>query len=200
MARVVLAVAAVAVACACTTEKNAGSSTDSTASAEPASPPAADSAATSDTTPASSAWTVTPSGIGPIRVGMSAADLQRVAGDITLPANDAECAYVRPPAAPAGVVVMLARGQVARVDIDSAGVQSDAGVAVGDSTSRVSQAYAGRVTVTPHKYLQSGQYLTVRSPSPQDSTLRIVFEADSGHVKRFRSGRIPEVEWVERCG
>jgi hypothetical protein len=189
MTRVVLAVAA---AGACTTEKNAGSSTDSTAS--PASPVA------SDTTPATSAWTVTPSGIGPIRVGMSAADLQRVGGDITLPANGAECAYVRPPTAPAGVVVMLARGQVARVDVDSAGVQSDAGVAVGDSTSRVSQAYAGRVTVTPHKYLQSGQYLTVRSPSPQDSTLRIVFEADSGHIKRFRSGRVPEVEWVERCG
>lgn len=189
MVRVVLAVAA---AGACTTEKNAGSSSSSSASV--------DSAATSDTTPAASAWTVTPSGIGPIRVGMSAADLQRVAGDITLPANDAECAYVRPPAAPAGVVVMLARGQVARVDIDSAGVQSDAGVAVGDSTSRVSQAYAGRVAVTPHKYLQSGQYLTVRSPSPQDSTLRIVFEADSGHITRFRSGRVPEVEWVERCG
>jgi hypothetical protein len=181
MARVVLAVTA---AGACTTEKNAGSSTDTGASAQPASSP----------------WTVTPSGIGPIRVGMSAADLQRVGGDITLPANGAECAYVRPPAAPAGVVVMLASGQVARVDIDSAGVQSDAGVAVGDSTSRVSQAYAGRVTVTPHKYLQSGQYLTVRSPSPQDSTLRIVFEVDSGHVKRFRSGRVPEVEWVERCG
>jgi hypothetical protein len=131
---------------------------------------------------------------------MSAADLQRVAGDITLPATGAECAYVRPPAAPAGVGIMLARGQVVRVDIDSAGVPSDAGVAVGDSTSRVSEAYAGRVTVTPHKYLRNGQYLTVRSPSPEDSALRIVFEADSGHIKRFRSGRVPEVEWVERCG
>src|SRR4051794_16525914 len=103
-------VLAVAVAGACTTEKNAGSSIDSTAFV--------DSAATSDTTPAASAWTVTPSGIGPIRVGMTAADLQRVGGDITLPANGAECAYVRPPTAPGGVVVMLARGQVARVDID----------------------------------------------------------------------------------
>jgi hypothetical protein len=199
MVRTIALVLAVAAGGACTAEKNAGSSTDSTASAQPAAG-STDSGAVSDTAPASSAWTVTPSGIGPIRVGMTAADLERVGGDITLPANGAECAYVRPPAAPAGVVVMLARGQVARVDIDSAGVRSDAGVAVGDSTSRVSQAYAGRVTVTPHKYLQNGQYLTVRSPSPQDSALRIVFEADGGHITRYRSGRVPEVEWVERCG
>jgi len=131
---------------------------------------------------------------------MSAVDLQRVGGDIELPASSAECAYVRPPTAPAGVMVMLARGKVARVDVDSAGVQSDAGIAVGDSTSRVTQTYAGRVTVTPHKYVQGGQYLTVRSLSPEDSLLRIVFESDSGHVKRFHSGRVPEVEWVERCG
>ena len=181
--RIVGIVVAVGLASACTSEKNAGSS-----------------AATSATTPATSAWTVTPSGIGPIRVGMSAADLKRVGGDITLPDSGAECVYVRPPNAPSGVLVMLAHGQVARVDIDSAGVQSDAGVAVGDSVARVIQAYAGRVTVTPHKYVQGAQYLTVQSPSLQDSTRRIVFESDSGHVKRFRSGRVPEVEWVERCG
>jgi hypothetical protein len=189
---------AVVVAAACTTEKNAGSG-DTTASAQPEPPPAADSASAAAPS-GTSAWTVTPSGIGPIRVGMSAADLERVGGDITLPASGADCAYVRPSSLPPGVSVMLARGQVARVDVDSSGVQSDARVAVGDSASRVNQAYAGRVTVTPHKYVQGGQYLTVRPTSPQDSTLRIVFEAEGGRVTRFRSGRVPEVEWVERCG
>lgn len=190
---------AVVVAAACTTEKNAGSG-DTTASAQPATPPAADSGIASAPSGTTSAWTVTPSGIGPIRVGMSAADLQRVGGDITLPASGADCAYVRPSSLPRGVSVMLAHGQVARVDVDSAGVQSAAGVAVGDSASRVNQAYAGQVTVMPHKYVQGGQYLTVRPTSPQDSTLRIVFEAEGGRVTRFRSGRVPEVEWVERCG
>ena len=27
-----------------------------------------------------------------------------------------------------------------------------------------------------------------------------IFETDSGRVRRFRSGRLPEVAWVERCG
>lgn len=95
---------------------------------------------------------------------------------------------------------MLAGGRVARVDVDSAGVQSDAGVAVGDSASRVERAYPGRVTTTPHKYVSGGQYLTVRPASPADSTLLIIFESEAGRITRFRSGRVPEVELVERCG
>jgi len=131
---------------------------------------------------------------------MTLEDLKRVGGDVNVPAGNADCAYVRPPSAPAGVSVMLAHDQVTRIDVESSGVQSDAGIVVGDSASRVSQVYAGRVTTTPHKYVQGGQYLTVRSTSPQDSAFRIVFEIEAGRVTRFRSGRLPEVAWVERCG
>ena len=131
---------------------------------------------------------------------MTTDDLRRVAGDFTMPSGASECTYVRPANAPRGVAVMLASGLVARVDVDSSGVQSDAGVAVGDSASRVSAAYAGRVSTTPHKYAPGGQYLTVQSASPADSSLRIVFESDAGRITRFRSGRVPEVEQVERCG
>jgi hypothetical protein len=192
-------VTAVLVAAACSAEKNAGSAGDTVTSAQPAPSPAADSQVAAAPSDSASAWTVTPSGLGPIRVGMSAADLRRVGGDIKLPASSAECAYVKPALAPPGVSVMLARGEVARVDVDSAGVLTDAGVAVGDSTWRVSQAYVGRVTVTPHKYVQGGQYLTVKPGAPQDS-LRIVFESEGGRITRYRVGRIPQVEWVERCG
>ena len=145
-------------------------------------------------------WTVTPDGIGAIRAGMRVDELSRVAGDVRAANASAECSYVHPSAAPHGVMIMLARGQVARVDVDSAGVMSDAGVAVGDSAARVTDAYAGRVTATPHKYVPGGQYLTVRPVPPADSPHRMVFETENGRVTRFRSGRVPEVEWVERCG
>ena len=150
--------------------------------------------------PASTAWVVTPDGIGAIRVGMTADELRRAVGDVPGANPTADCSYVRPGGAPAGVSVMLARGQVARVDIDSAGVSSDAGVAVGDSAAKVAEAYATRMTATPHKYVPGGQYLTVRSASPADSLRRMVFETENGRVTRFRAGRVPEVEWVERCG
>ena len=56
------------------------------------------------------------------------------------------------------------------------------------------------MTATPHKYLPGGEYLTVRSASPADSLRRMVFETENGRVTHFRAGRVPEVEWVERCG
>ena len=95
---------------------------------------------------------------------------------------------------------MLASGVVARVDVDSAGIRTDAGITVGDSSAAVMRAYDGRISATPHKYVTGGEYLTVRPAVSTDSTLRIVFEAESGRVTRYRSGRVPEVEWVERCG
>jgi hypothetical protein len=180
-------------AAACSSEKNAGSATDTSATRNAA---ATDSTAS----PAAAGWTVTPLGAGPIRVGMTIDDLRRVAGYFTVSEGASECTFVRPANAPRGLAVMLVNGAVTRVDVDSSGVQSDAGVAVGDSASRVSTAYTGRVSATPHKYVPGGQYLTVRSASPADSSLRIVFESDAGRVTRFRSGRVPEVEQVERCG
>lgn len=190
-------VALVLVAGACTVEKNAGS-TDTGAAKAP--PPAPDSTST-PAPPATTPWTVVPSGIGAITVGMTVDDLKRVGGDFATKPNTstAECTYVHPTNVPAGVMVMLAKGTVARVDVDSAGVISDAGIAVGDSASRVAAAYSSAVTTTPHKYVQGGQYLTVR-PTAGDANLRMVFESEGGRITRFRSGRVPEVEFVERCG
>jgi hypothetical protein len=150
--------------------------------------------------PGSTAWIATPDGIGAIRVGMTADELRTAVGEIAGANATADCSYVRPSSAPPGVSVMLARGQVVRVDVDSAGVRSDAGVAVGDSASKISDAYEARVTATPHKYVPGSRYFTVRSTSPGDTSRRMVFETKNGRVTRFRTGRVPEVDWIERCG
>ena len=188
------AIAVISLLTACTRTDIARTAVDSASASPGAATPAIDSAAPADS------WTVTPAGIGAIRVGLDTTDLRRLGGDFTTPKASAECSYVHPASAPPGVFVMLSRGRVVRVDIDSAGVRSDAGIAVGDSASRVSVAYGARVTATPHKYVAGGQYLSVRPLAAEDSTLRIVFETDSGRVTRFRSGRLPQVVWVERCG
>jgi hypothetical protein len=148
---------------------------------------------------ATTGWTVTPSGIGPIRVGMRLDEVTRVAGNVAPPPGGG-CDYVRPHGLAPGVSVMLSHGTVARVDVDSAGIRTASGVGVGDSASRVNALYAGRSTRSPHKYVPGAEYLTVSGPSPADSSNRIVFEIENGRVARYRSGRVPEVEWVERCG
>lgn len=160
---------------------------------------ASDTARPTASTP--SAWTVTARGAGPIVVGMSVDELRQAAGEVAVPGGAAsECSYVHPPGAPAGLSVMLAAGRVARVDVDSAGVRTEAGIAVGDTATRVTEAYGARAVATPHKYVPGGQYLTVTSAEPADSTLRLVFEVEDGRVARFRAGRMPEVAQVERCG
>ena len=115
-----------------------------------------------------STWAVTPSGIGAVRVGMSGDELRQAAGDFA-PPSATGCAYVRPASLPPGASVMLSSGVVARVDVDSAGIRTDAGVAVGDSTAAVMRAYDGRVSTTPHKYVTGGQYLTVRPAAPGEN-------------------------------
>ena len=80
-----------AVAGACTADRNAGSAGDTSSVAPPAATPAADTVTTPDSAPSASAWTVTPSGIGPIRVGMTLEDLKRVGGDVTVPAGNGDC-------------------------------------------------------------------------------------------------------------
>ena len=185
---------------ACTVEKSPGSADSAAPSADKA-PPAADSTAPAPApAPAPNQFTVSADAAGPIRVGMSIDDLKAAAGALTpTPNAAAECAYGHPASAPPGVLAMFAKGIVARIDVDSAGVATAEGVAVGDSASKVNAAYAGRVTATPHKYVQGGQYLTVKPAAPQDS-LRIVFESEAGRITRYRVGRVPQVEWVERCG
>lgn len=187
-------------AAACTVEKSPGSA-DTTSPSAGTTPASTDSNAPAPApAPAPAGFVVSADAAGPIRVGMSLDELRSAAGTLTPPPNaTAECAYVHPASAPAGVLVMLAKGVVARIDVDSAGVATAEGVGVGDSASKVNDAYAGRVSVTPHKYVPGGQYLTVKPAAPRD-TLRIVFESEDGRITRYRVGRVPEVEWVERCG
>jgi hypothetical protein len=147
---------------------------------------------------------VTPRGLGPLRIGLplAAAD-SALGGTLGEPAGAAPgstCAYVPWAGAPPGVRVMVEEGVIARIDVDSVGAATDAGVRVGDPEARVREAYAGRVTETPHKYVPGARYLTVVPSAAADSAYRLVFETDGARVTRYRAGRRPPVEYVEGCG
>jgi hypothetical protein len=148
------------------------------------------------------AWRVTEHGLGPLRAGMSVEEAARaLGGALTAPASAAVCGYAEWHGGPPGVRIMTEGGRVARVEVAGGTVATDAGARIGDSAARVRELYAGRVAVTPHKYVAGAQYLTVTPASPADSAFRIVFETDStGRVTRYRAGRRPQVEYVEGCG
>jgi hypothetical protein len=145
--------------------------------------------------------TVTATGYGPLRIGMTVANAASALNSPvpSMAGMDTACAYARIANAPPGMRVMIAGGTVARVEIDSSTVATGLGVRVGDPESHVRDLYGSRVTVSPHKYLPNGHYMVVAPVPPTDSAFRLIFETDGNRVTKYRAGRLPEVEWVEGC-
>jgi hypothetical protein len=143
---------------------------------------------------------VTPEAVGSVRFGITLAQLNAELRDSLRPtyAISDQCDFVHPAAFPAGLRLMVERDTIVRVDVDSAGVQTSEGVAVGDTEADALTRYAGRVEVQPHKYTgPQGHYLIVRSPA--DTAHRLIFETDGRRIERYRAGRRPAVEYVEGC-
>jgi hypothetical protein len=144
-------------------------------------------------------------GLGPLRVGMTAAQAKASLGhfkltpfDPSAPVDSMACGYARSMRFPAGVKVMMDSARVARVEVDSGTVATAEGARIGDTEARIQQLYAGRVEVQPHKYTD-GHYLVVRPAEASDTTHLLVFETDGRAVLRYRGGRRPHVEYVEGC-
>ena len=137
-------------------------------------------------------WRVGLRGIGPVEAGLALAAV--------LPDSSKEpgCRIVRSGMLPGGASLMVVDDVIARVQVESGAAQTAEGVRIGDSEARVKELYAGRVAVTPHKYML-GHYVTVTPATAADSGFRLVFETDGQRVTRYRAGRLPEVAWVEGC-
>lgn len=149
-------------------------------------------------TPTPAAMVVTPTGIGPVRAGMTLAALRDALDSVRFTdADSMRCAYPKFSGLPEGVWVMVEEGIVGRIDVQKGDVPTAEGIRIGDTKTKVQSTYGSRVRVVPHKYTD-GQYLEISSP--QDTTHLIVFETNvQGTVLRYRSGKVPQVRYVESC-
>ncbi|MEW6495068.1 MAG: hypothetical protein AB1589_21505 [Cyanobacteriota bacterium] len=139
-------------------------------------------------------------GIGPIRVGMTIQQAEASARTRLVSQGDKldNCWYVKPQGGPTDISFMVIDGKIARVDIyGKSRITTISGAKIGDSENRIKSLYA--VRITPHEYVQGGHYLTFIPNDTSDRQYRLVFETDGRRVKQFRSGRLPEVEYVEGC-
>ena len=146
------------------------------------------------------AWTVTPTGVGPVRFGSSLAQLNAALGDTLRPKYDVndECDHLQPAAFPMGMSLMIERDTIVRVDVDTAGIRTREGAQVGDTEQDVLALYGSRVEVQPHKYTgPEGHYLVIRDPA--DTLRLLIFETDGHRVERYRAGLRPAVEYIEGC-
>lgn len=144
--------------------------------------------------------TVSPEGVGPVRIGSTLAELNATLGEQLRPAYDVnpECDYVDPATLPAGVALMVVQDTVVRVDVDTTGIPTAEGAMVGDTEARIQALYRGRVEVQPHKYTGPvGHYLVVRASA--DTMRLLIFETDGMRVVNYRAGIRPAVEYIEGC-
>jgi hypothetical protein len=144
-------------------------------------------------------------GIGDVRVGMTVTEASQVA-DTRITSlsgtaiNNKGCFYVKPEGEPKGVAFMLIDGRIARVDVSkNSSVTTKKRAKIGDSEYQIKSLYPGQIKVEPHKYVSGGHYLIFVPKDKVDSKYRLVFETDGKKVTEFRSGKLPEVEYVERC-
>ncbi|MEG4286318.1 hypothetical protein QUB68_24620 [Microcoleus sp. A006_D1] len=147
-------------------------------------------------------------GIGPIRVGMTVDEASRSAKVRLLKAgigglSEELCSYVQPQGEPKGMSFMLTKGRIVRVDIRNKQVTTIRGAKIGDTEDRIFSLYPSQIKATPHPYVgrspYNGKYLTFVPKDAADKNYRIIFETSKNRVTSFRSGQLPQVEYIEGC-
>ncbi|MFC5343832.1 hypothetical protein ACETK8_11395 [Brevundimonas staleyi] len=115
-------------------------------------------APTAPATPAPDANTLTAGGYGPVRIGMTKAEVIAAVGDKFNPslvggAEPDVCDQWRPARSPEGVTVMLENGILTRISVASpATLKTDRGFGVGDTAAAIKAAYGPLAVSQPHKY------------------------------------------------
>ncbi len=140
-------------------------------------------------------------GLGQIQIGMTLDEAVNMGLLNERPDMKQACDFVFPAVGagiPFGVNVMVVKGKIARIDVDTGTVATEDGAKIGDSEDRIKSIYGDELKITPHKYIEAGHYMTVLGDSASAGKA-LVFETDGKQVTMFRAGRIPEVEWVEGC-
>jgi len=136
-------------------------------------------------------------GIGPIKIGMSLAQLNLALQErFKMPParDDQACFYVDSKKHP-HINFMILEGRLARIDVETASVSTAASIKIGDSEAQALRVYGSKMKVEPHKYTE-GHYLTVRSST---GTYGIRFETDAGKITTFYAGSYEAIRYVEGC-
>jgi len=139
-------------------------------------------------------WRMSKDGLGPLRVGLTVRQVERVTGRQMVPVyGRRSCRQWTLAGAPEGLSLITANGRLARVDVYRGTWRTTRRVRRGTRESVFRSRYRGLRT-QPHPYT-SGKYLIVGGRKR-----RLIFETGAaGRVTSFRGGRAREVNYIEGC-
>lgn len=179
---------------------------------ETAKTPEAELPVSAPAAPTAAADVLTPQGYGPLRIGMSQAEVDAAVG--LPPANVAdaepsECRQYQPPRGPEGVLVMLEKGVLTRLTaIRGSDVMTEDGVGVGFDGEQLKARYGSAAEVTPHKYQDApAAYVTIWSGKTSPSSGYVTDPAARGfNFEIGQDGKVafihaggPSIQYVEGC-
>ena len=178
---------------------------------EPADAPAEPAAPTSPMepgAPVSAAMKLTAQGYGPLRIGMTVAEIEASMGPDADPEavggpDPASCDMFRPARAPEGLLVMVENGVLTSIWVSrNAGVETDRALNVGDPAAEVKRVYGDAAVVEPHKYVPApAEYITVWATSDRQgpNARGLTYEIGSdGRVESIAAGGT-SIQYVEGC-
>lgn len=156
----------------------------------------------------SAADKLTSAGYGPLRIGMTRAEVETALGPDANPdavggPEPETCDMFRPARAPEGLLVMIQDGVLTSVWVSrNAAVETDRALNVGDPAAEVKRVYGAAAEVEPHKYQDApAEYVTVWSTAdhqgPAARGLKYEIGAD-GRVTSIAGGG-PSIQYVEGC-
>lgn len=157
---------------------------------------------------AENTWIIFLRKAGPLRIGMSIAEVRQALHDEKAflaygegpEPDNYECAYLETDQKPKDLGLMFQNGRLVRIDVYARGIRTASGAQVGDSEKRIKKLYPGRITVKPHHYIpESGHYLNYVPDDLNSRNYGMVFETDKGVVTSFCTGTIEAIALVEGC-
>ena len=175
---------------------------------EPASAPAPAPEAPVAEPAAPAANVLSAQGFGPLRIGMTTAEVEAALGPDANPnsvggADPESCDQFRPERAPENMLVMTQQGVLTSIWLmRTSDIPTDRGFKIGDSAAAIKQAYGASALVELHKYETApAEYITVWSSSDHTSPAArgIKYEIGmDGNVKGIAAGG-PSISYVEGC-
>ena len=162
--------------------------------------------------PAPAADVLTAKGFGPLRIGMTRAEVETALGADSNPdavggPDPASCDTFHPARAPQGMMVMVEQGVLTSIWLDrGATLKTDRGFGVGDAAAAIKAAYGPTATASPHKYaVAPAEYITSWSVGGgagyvQDASARgIAYHIGTdGRAEHVAAGG-PSIQYVEGC-
>lgn len=93
-----------------------------------------------------------------------------------------------------GVSFLVEMNKVGRLDVLSEGAKTTDGFGVGTAAADIKARFGAAVSEQPNKYESEISELVV-----SEAGARFIFEIQDGHVRAWRAGVMPTIDYVEHC-